>query len=332
MIISPDIKKWSNNDIIIDFTPVSLGEWRDLFAQGIRPALTQSYDYARAISATSSLRPKWGIIREGHSRIPCGTVQLFESNAILSTLQTVIIDRGPVWFTPNPSIEWHINFWDAINKIYPRRLGRVRRFIPECPVTILSNDIMTYMGFVPRPRLKPYQTIFIDLTKSSEERRKLLRKSWQQSLNRAHRNQNLSVHHNKNIFDAIAILQQSRYDARHRGYPAPPQSLTEAMIKFSATGDGFDVFTVTDDTNQTIASALIIRHGSTATWQIGWVSEAGRSCNANHLLVWHIMETLASSGVKSLDLGGVNNDNAAGVNLFKSGIGGDHVTLGGAYG
>ena len=79
MMMSPDIKNGTGDHIIIDFTPLSLGEWRDLFAQGVRPAITQSYDYARGLAATSSLRPKWGMIRETDTGAPCGIVQIFEA-------------------------------------------------------------------------------------------------------------------------------------------------------------------------------------------------------------------------------------------------------------
>lgn len=331
-MMSPDIKNSSNDDITIDFTPLSLGEWRDLFARGVRPAITQSYDYARGLAATSSLRPKWGVIREMNTGSPCGIVQIFEANAVAQALQTVVIDRGPVWFSPCPPGEWHLAFWREISRLYPRRLGRVRRFIPECPAGVITNNDMAAIGFLPRTRLKPYQTIFVDLTKTAEERRAALRKSWRQSLDRAEHDQNLLVHHHKNILDARAVLYQSRHDARRRGYPAPPQTLTEAILKFSARGDGFDVFTVSNTSGQVMASSLVIRHGSAATWQIGWVSDTARDCGANHLLVWSMIDTLASGGIKSLDLGGVNTDNASGVHLFKSGIGGDHVTFCGAYG
>ena len=80
-----------------------------------------------------------------------------------------------------------------------------------------------------------------------------------------------------------------------------------------------------------IAGAIFIIHGGSATYQVGWSDDLGRDVNASYKVLYDAALHLKDKGIKYLDLGGVNDTEAAGVKKFKSGMGGELVELVGQY-
>ena len=76
---------------------------------------------------------------------------------------------------------------------------------------------------------------------------------------------------------------------------------------------------------------LFLRHGSTATYHIGWSSPDGREENASNLLLWQAIRLLKKKGVATLDLGGVDTDHAPGLAHFKLGLGGRPLSQSGTW-
>ena len=76
-----------------------------------------------------------------------------------------------------------------------------------------------------------------------------------------------------------------------------------------------------------IASQLFLRHGRSATYQMGWTTPRGRKLGAHHRMLWEAMLTLKGDGVGELDLGGVESGEDGGLARFKQGTGGETVTL-----
>src|SRR5690606_952010 len=69
-----------------------------------------------------------------------------------------------------------------------------------------------------------------------------------------------------------------------------------------------------------IAFTVCLAHGRSATYLIGWSSEAGRETGAHTLLLWETLLRLKNKGIKEFDLGGISNDEqAAGIKTFKEG-------------
>ena len=80
-----------------------------------------------------------------------------------------------------------------------------------------------------------------------------------------------------------------------------------------------------------ISGILVFKHGTTATYYVGWNSKEGRRLNANNLLLWSALRELKGRGVKWLDLGGVDGASMPGVSRYKIGLGGNLYTLAGSY-
>jgi lipid II:glycine glycyltransferase (peptidoglycan interpeptide bridge formation enzyme) len=80
-----------------------------------------------------------------------------------------------------------------------------------------------------------------------------------------------------------------------------------------------------------VAAMLFLIHGSAATYHVGWSNEAGRDSNAHNLLLWRAFDELRERGVRTLDLGGINTRQLAGISRFKIGSGGKVVTYAGTF-
>ena len=80
-----------------------------------------------------------------------------------------------------------------------------------------------------------------------------------------------------------------------------------------------------------VAGVMILRHGLSATYEVGYVSARGRELRATHLLLWHAVEALLRKRVRWLDLGGIATDRSPGIARFKLGMGGEVSTLPGTF-
>jgi hypothetical protein len=80
-----------------------------------------------------------------------------------------------------------------------------------------------------------------------------------------------------------------------------------------------------------VAGMLFLIHGEAATYQVGWVGDAGRDLGAHNLLLWQGMQMLKAQGIRMLDLGGVDTERGAGIARFKIGSGGEVLMLAGTY-
>lgn len=77
-----------------------------------------------------------------------------------------------------------------------------------------------------------------------------------------------------------------------------------------------------------LAGMLFLRHGTGASYHLGWSGPEGRAASAHNLLLWHAVQGLKAAGVGWLDLGDVNDETAAGLAHFKLGCGAEAKPLG----
>ena len=75
------------------------------------------------------------------------------------------------------------------------------------------------------------------------------------------------------------------------------------------------------------AAMLFLIHGASATYHIGWASEAGRAAQAHRAMLWRAALQLRDAGVRRLDLGPVDSSNE-GLARFKLGTGARLTDLG----
>lgn len=80
-----------------------------------------------------------------------------------------------------------------------------------------------------------------------------------------------------------------------------------------------------------VAAMLFLRHGSVATYQIGWSNADGRKMSAGPALMWRAMVELQAMGTEQIDLGAADKSLAPGLAHFKRGTGAELRELGGTW-
>ncbi|MFZ4806949.1 MAG: GNAT family N-acetyltransferase [Hyphomicrobiaceae bacterium] len=293
-----------------------------------RSNLLQHYAYAQATRATRQLGARHGIIHiDGE---PAGLVQLGEVGLFWRLIHAVTLDRGPLWLDGFGAPGHVAAFFGEIARQFPRRLGRKRRILPELPDTEVNRTMLARQGFVRNPAVEGYETLWVDLTAPIPELRANLAGKWRNALSKAERNA-VAVVEDRDLATRAAFLAAYEADRIEKQYAGPTARMLATLIDFMAPRREAILLIANGEKGQ-IAAVLILVHGTSATYQAGWTTGGGRKQGAHHRLLWLAMLLLKDRGVTDLDLGGVNDDSAAGVKRFKEGLGGETRRLVGLYG
>lgn len=303
---------------------LTVAEWRRLVDSVSAATLPQSWAYARAMFLAERQIGHFGVIRSAGEDVGC--VLVLERRA-LGLFSRVSIHRGPLWLRPVSENVRRATL-QVLRRRWPRRPWRRMSFIPEMPAGAASHLILGEAGF---HRVGDgYRSIIVDLALPEPERRMRLRQTTRQSLRRAEQ-AGLEVEVDRHGRKALPWLLQ-RYDIEKRlkGFRGPSLPLALHLMK-TARKRNEGLVLIAHKGEERLAGILVVRHGDTATYLIGWTGAEGRRLQATHLLLWRAMEILSAEGARRLDLGGINPEAAAGVTLFKRGFGGEEYELIGTY-
>lgn len=266
-------------------------------------------------------KPRWGLIKINNH--DAGVVQILEAGILKKLIHGVIIDRGPLWLDGFGGPEHMQLFVRVLNDHFPARFGRKRRFIPEH-----NGQDLSYPEFRHKPG-SGYETIWINTQTPEDKRRAKLKKNWRYSLRKAEQGDlKLEWDWSGRYWDDM--IRQYIRDRTEKGYKGPSVKLLVALARHSLPDKNMLIGWVTHN-GQPVGGILIFCHGRAATYQVGWSSQEGRKTGAHNLLLWRALDVLKKRGIDDLDLGGVNSEEAEGVQKFKNGMGGQRVVLPGLY-
>lgn len=310
---------------VIKWNTQSIDEWERCFSRIPRSNLLQSYTYAQVIGPLKKQKARWGLIEiDGQE---AGIVQMFEAGILWNRFHAVILDRGPLWFEGFGTALHVKRFFDELNRQMPQRWGRKRRILPETedgPTAhkLISQTGLNFFG-------KGYETIWLDLTPDEQTLRANLKSNWRNKLNKSEK-AGLTVDWDMSGTHLSWVIGIYAADKSLRAYGGPtPEFLRKYGPLLAAKGDLL-VGRVLKGSNP-IAFVLFAGHGRSATYLAGWSSVDGRENAAHHLLLWQGVLVLKEKGIKELDLGGINDESAEGIKIFKEGLGGRNVRYVGHY-
>lgn len=290
--------------------------WDSLMRQIPRNGLLQSAPYLRAMSKLQNQSVRYGRINMDGAY--AGICAVLEVGVLKNAVHAVILDQGPLWFDGYATQENFQYFTEALRKEFPKRLGRRVRFIPHIENTENIRNTLKANGF--KPSGNPYKTIWLDTRLDEETRRKNLKKNWAGSLKKAQKS-DLQVIWNESGPNLGWLVENYIKDKAAKGYTGATLKTLMALISEFSRGQNLLIGTAMLD-GKPVASILILLHGSSATYQIGYTNEAGRKNCAHHVLIWGAMDELQNKDVNYFDLGGINDEDAKGVQRFKTGTGG----------
>ncbi|WP_207476218.1 lipid II:glycine glycyltransferase FemX [Arenibaculum pallidiluteum] len=289
-----------------------------------RPTLLQSWQYAAAVARTEGLAADFGIIRFGSK--PIGLVQVQRRRLPLG-LAVCSIHRGPVFIYDEIPGEMLKLVLGMLRRRYLLLRGRPLTFHPELPDTPANRDRLHAVGF--RRREDGYRTHWIDLSPEPAALRAGLSGTWRNQLGQAERS-GLEVEIDRDGHHRDWLLELHAADMAARGYRGPSPAVIRVLYEVSQGEADRPLILRAVSRGRPVAGALFLRHGSAATYQIGWTAPEGRPHRAQNLLLWRAVLELRAKGTKWLDLGGFNV-RTPGIEHFKAGLGGSAVTLVGGY-
>lgn len=172
-----------------------------------------------------------------------------------------------------------------------------------------------------------FHTGFVDLTGDEAAIRKRLKGKWRNQLKKAESaGMTVAVTDNPNAASARWIIENELTQREARGYQALPAAFLDAWKLH-----GKILTVVALKGREKRAGALTLIHGAGATYHLGLSTDAGRAVNAQNLVLYKTLCLLQEKGVKTLDLGGIDDGPLKSISHFKMGTGARPVSLIGSY-
>lgn len=214
----------------------------------------------------------------------------------IGPLQMGLVTQGPLFIAPCD----------------PRRAVRaLRRALPRLTVMTPSTKMRRLSLSASTA------TLVLDLTQNEEALRAGLNAKWRNALKVAQTHRIKVAHITATQAALTPLLQAEKLRQSHAQYRALPPEFTLALL--STTPRAFRLYEAAD------AQMLFLRHGNTATYQMGQTNAHGRAHNAHNLILWEAMMRLRAEGVERLDLGTFDALKAPDLARFKLRTGGAQV-------
>lgn len=205
-----------------------------------------------------------------------------------------LISRGPLW-QPGASES--------------AKRAALRRFACWPGVTVVTPDAgLSGIGLI--PLVTPLHHVIWDL---DGDLRGGMAGKWRNRLVAAER---AGVRVTRGDAAALsALLRAEAVQRQARGYRALPEAFSLALPP-----DALRLWQWRCAGRVAAAMAFVV-DGATASYHLGWASEAARARGVHGVMLTRAAETLAAEGVRWLDLGSVNTEQAPGLARFKLGTG-----------
>ena len=235
-----------------------------------------------------------------------------------------LCSRGPIWRKSLSSIE-QTQVYQALKRSLPLSGLRVMLVTPEQPVGEVNGlsairRVVTGMS-----------TVLLDLRPSMEQLRANLEHRWRHQL-ASSESSGLRVERVGTQLNQFRwLLEADIVQRQDRGLDGLPPAFVERYTLTRSSAASTLLTLRADAGRERVAAMMFLIHGASATYHIGWTSDAGRDAHAHNLILWKAIEELKARGIQQLDLGGVNTIRSAGVARFKLRTGGKLVTLAGSY-
>ncbi len=308
--------------VTVDWEGAKPADWDRIFAAQPRSTLEQSWAYGEAAAAAQGHRIRRGLLRRGLEVVGC--VQVLDGS-FFGLIRIVEILRGPLWL-PDVGAADRRDGLVAIRDSFSLRRRELLLLMPELIDTPENRAVLRDVGM--RQMITGYSSIWLNLA-SPEKLRAAMDGKWRNAL-RGAEGSKLKVQIARGGRSLDWLLEQHDAFRRNRGFRAPSGSLIRSFIETVRRKSDVMIATAALGSD-TVAGALFLCHGTTATYYVGWSGPQGRDNGAQNLLLWRGIEALHENGMKMLDLGGIDTRRAPGVARFKLGLGGEVFTLSGTW-
>lgn len=297
--------------ITLDWNAAGRLAWQGLLGDA-RSGLQQSWSYGEALRL-SGVPVHRAVMRDAEGR-PIGCFQLAERR-LFGPIGAGFLLRGPVWLDERSGQAHEVEMLAAIRS----RLGRrMLVWAPEAASTHTRRSVIT-----------GYSTSWLDLEPGQEALRRRLASDWRCCLRQAETS-SLVVRRLANSHAIAWLLDRNEAHRRTVGYRGPTRRFLH-LLAHAAQEARELLLLLAFERAEPIAGIMVLRHGLSATYEVGYVAPRGRELRATHVLLWQAVASLIRKRVRWLDLGGIATDRSPGIARFKLGMGGEVTTLPGTF-
>lgn len=286
-------------------------QWTGLLSRIPNSCYMNSWAYGLAVRDLTRMVPRRGLVY--HKSQPIGLAQAFQALYLFKSYTVTKILRGPQWLVNDISAEEQIHVFNLMQDYFGNNFLKSFQLFPELEDTPENRKLMQTLGLT--RTLPGYETSFLNLRPDLSTIRANFKEGWRQSLEFAE-SQDFKINYGNDYHVVEWLLDKFQAGIEQKHSTGPNADFIRAYLRYA--GDPYILLKAEPD----LAGVLIITHGLTATYMIGWCSPEGRQLKANHLLLWRAIEALQNMGVESLDLGITDMKNAYSGSEFKEGMGG----------
>ncbi|MBI4426829.1 MAG: peptidoglycan bridge formation glycyltransferase FemA/FemB family protein [Candidatus Kerfeldbacteria bacterium] len=239
------------------------------------------------------------------------------------------------WLAPRgPVLDARLNDHEQrqVWQVLLDELDRVRRvdtmFLKVEPNVKPPADL----GFVRGTGMHPEQTLLLDLTKSEEQLLAEMHPKTRYNIRLAERH-GVTVNFGRSAAEVDTFLGLLHQTANRQGIGIFPDSYYRTMV--TSLGQAIEV-AVASHQNKPLASALVARFGTTASYLHGASASERHELMASHVMQWRIIQRVKQAGRTVYDFYGIApaddlDHRWAGVTRFKKGFGGTIHVYPGAF-
>jgi nitroreductase len=298
---------------------VTPADWERHFVAAERSNLLQSWAYGEAKANVERVDVRRALVLSDDA--PVALLQVLERQ-IAGLIVLCRINRGPLWLA-SPERTDVAGVMDELRRSARWWHGRVMGIAPELSGSF--NPALARQGY--RRRAGPaWSSAWIDLNQPPATLRATLRSKWRNLLVAAER---MGVEACPDRGDEAFEWMLARYRELREGRGFG--GISEALLRALRVADQDFVVLRARLAGEWVAGILVVRHGTSATYLVGWNGPEGRRVNAHNLLLWQALLVLKASGCRWFDLGGIDDVGTPGIANFKRGLGGSEYTLAGEF-
>lgn len=316
----PRLPRKDEPDVEFDWSPV-LAEWAECYRRAPRSSLLQSRFYVRAKQSAGKWRARFALVKIAGR--PVATLTALQLGGLTR------INRGPCWLEAGIEPGTQRAVLGALGRRIHWWRGQLLLIAPNVP---LHDEVLADLSAVGarRRRMGSWHSAWIDLRRPEAELLAALNGKWRNQMNSARR-AGLAVRISRAEEAVKWIVSRHEEVKLERGIDGPAGALLLALQQEATDPDEELVVLCVGELGAETAGVLLARHGTSATYLVGWSSEEGRRQNAGNLLLWEAIRELRRTGAQWLDLCGIDERRTRGIAAFKRGLGGEEYQLAGEY-
>lgn len=308
---------------------VEYSQWANLLERCRRVNLLQMWEYGEVKRVVEHWNPyRYVILDNGR---PLGIVQILTKSLPLIG-KIIRINRGPLFFT-------EVHESGSLAGIIETTMQTIFRDVVEgkkCYFRIAPEieneqdfDAISENRQFHHLNLPAWSSAVIDLLMSEDSLFKHLDGKWRNLLRKS-RKMGLEVEETSSEEAMVFLMEQYRLLQKEKRFSGVSEKiLMELNRQLGCDRQMQIIFAL--KSMQRIAGILIIGHGNSCTYLVGWNTKEGRDLQANYLLLWQAVMNCKNQGYRWFDLGGIDDRMTPGVAHFKKGLGGREYTLAGEF-